>query len=126
MKLFISCCVMALLVACTNVPPHEADYQSVAEKLVALEPCEPQYCSGVWYPLDRPRNEESDPAAAQLAASECVVKLRENTQHPRPHSPQNQPGLAAGRAPTEVIAAAQIVTCMREKGWQYFVEGTVG
>lgn len=126
MKLLISCFATVLLAACTNVPPHEIDYASVAEQLVALESCEPQYCSGVWYPLDRLRNEDSDPAAAQLAASECVAKLRENIQYPRPHSPPNQPGLAAGRAPTEVIAAAQIVTCMREKGWQYFVEGTVG
>jgi hypothetical protein len=126
MKLLISCFVTVLLVACTNVPLHEANYESVAERLVALEPCEPQYCSGVWYPLDRPRNEDTDPPAAKLAVSECVAKLRENIQSPRTHSTPNQPGLAAGRAPTEVIAAAQIVTCMREKGWQYFVEGTVG
>jgi len=125
MKWLLTFLASLLVAACMSNSPREADYHHVAEKLVTLEPCPPQYCSGGWYPLDRAWIEDTDSAAAQVAVTECVEKLQQNLPTPRPHAPPNQPGLAAGRAPTEVIAAAQIVTCMREKGWLYSVEGTV-
>lgn len=117
--------VPILLGGCASSGPHEADYQRVAEKLIAIEPCEPQYCSGEWYPLERVRT-EADGVEAQRAVKACVAKLKEHIPAPPSHpTPPHESGLWAGRAPTEVIAAAQIVTCMREKGWQYSLEGMV-
>lgn len=122
MRILFAICVSAFTCACASTTQHEVSYAKVAESLIALNGCNPQFCIGTWYAVDRPYSASLN-AESKLALSDCVALLNKNIQSPPPQD--HEDGFEAGPAPNEIVAAAQIVTCMRAKGWQYHVDGMI-
>jgi hypothetical protein len=104
---------LALVVALTacSLP---SIYDRISRQLVLEKGSgQVEYYWAGWFPVggkfSGPLN-DADQKKVDGAKSECVVQLQAGHPH---------------LAPRREIAAEQLISCMREKGWLYFVEEIV-